>query len=138
MTTVFLMMLLVSGTIARDANDDDYKLFEGTWQFQSVESGGKAQDISAFKDTPLILKDKNWTQGEAKGTFKIDATKKPKTIDLTFTEGPPKGIVIKGIYELDETTYKVCVAKPGSDRPKVFDSKAKDGGSIQVLKKEKR
>jgi uncharacterized protein (TIGR03067 family) len=136
-TMAFLMTLLLAPAGVFDVNADDYKLFEGSWRYESMEVGGKAQDISEFKDTPLVLKGKTWSQGEAKGTFKIDAAKKPKTIDLTFTEGPPKGLVLKGIYELDETTYKVCVANPGSDRPKVFDSKAKDGGSVQVLKRMK-
>ena len=83
------------------------------------------------------LKGNTWAQEKAKGTFSIDPKKTPKTIDLTFTEGPPKGTVLKGIYELDDSTYKLCVGPPDGDRPRVFDSKAKDGGILQVLKKVK-
>ena len=102
-----------------------------------MEAGGKPLDLAELKDVPLVLKGKTFAQGEAKGTYKVDATKTPKTIDMTFTEGPPKGLTLRGIYELDDATYKLCIANPGSDRPRVFDSKAKDGGTVQVLKRAK-
>ena len=135
MMTLFFTMAMVSGAIAPDATDDDYKTFAGSWKIESMEIAGKAFDVAEFSKTPLVLKGKAFTQGEAQGTFKIDATKTPKTIDLTFTNGPPKGITLRGIYELDETTYKLSVAKAGEDRPKVFDSKVKGVGSVQVLKR---
>jgi uncharacterized protein (TIGR03067 family) len=120
-----------------DAVKDELAKFEGTWRHESMEIAGKAQDVSPFRETPLILKGQSFTQGKAQGTFKIDPTKTPKTIDMTFANGPAKGITLQGIYELDATTYKLCVAGPDADRPKVFDSKPKDGGSVQVLKKVK-
>lgn len=122
---------------AGDPTKADYALFQGSWTIESMEIGGKSADIAELRGVPLVLKDKTFAQGPAKGTYKIDATKSPRTIDLTFTEGPPKGISIRGIYELDATTYKLCIARPGSDRPKRFDSKAEDGGAIQILKKTK-
>ncbi len=139
MTVLFLAMMMASGAsaVAPDANDDDYSLFAGSWVIESMEIAGKAIDAAQIPIDPLILKGKTFKQGNATGTFKIDATKTPKTIDLTFTGGDPKGISLRGIYALDATTYTLAVAGAGEDRPKVLDSKAKGVGSVQVLKRVK-
>ncbi len=128
-----MLTLMLLAIISAPA--DDVAKFEGSWSYESMEAAGKPLDIAAFKEIPLVLKGKTFTQGEAKGTFILDDTKTPKTIDLTFTNGPPKGITVKGIYELDDKTYKLCSGKPKGERPKVFDSKAKDGGTISILKR---
>ena len=56
----------------------------------------------------MTLKGKEFTstvQGNTThGTFKIDPTLSPKTIDITFTDGPGKDNTQKGIYELDGDT----------------------------------
>ncbi len=118
-----------------DPTEADLALFQGTWRHESMEVDGKPADIASFRDTPLRIQGNTFTQGPVKGTFTIDATKPPRTIDLTFTDGDTKGLRMQGIYELDATTYKLCVAGPGADRPKRFDSKSGDGGSVQVLKR---
>ena len=129
------LVLATLGTLAPAA--DDVAKFEGSWQIESMEIAGKAVDLKDLKDSRLVLKGRTWAQGKAKGTYTIDATKTPKAIDLLFTEGSPKGTALKGIYELDDTTYKLCVGAPQGERPTVFDSKAKGGGTLQVLKKVK-
>jgi uncharacterized protein (TIGR03067 family) len=58
----------------------------------------------------------------AKGTSKIDPSKKPKTIDLTAAEGDSAGKTALGIYELEKDSRKVCIAKPGDERPTEFAS----------------
>ena len=132
-----LPLLLLALWSPASLADEDLAKFQGTWKYESMEAAGKAVDVTPFKETLLVLKDGNFTQGDAKGTFAIDASKTPKTIDLKFANGPLKEITLKGIYELDDTTYKLCSGKPGGDRPKAFDSKAKDGGAISILKKVK-
>jgi uncharacterized protein (TIGR03067 family) len=67
----------------------------------------------------------------------VDVAKKPKTIDITFTEGPEKGKTIVGIYELEGDTYKVCINVNGKERPKEFAAKAGSGHGLEVLKREK-
>ena len=132
-----MIAALLLATIGTLAAADDVAKFEGSWQIESMEIAGKAVDLKDLKDSRLVLKGNTWAQDKARGTYTIDASKIPKTIDLTFTEGPVKGAVLKGIYELDDTTYKLCVGPPKGERPTVFDSKAKGGGTLQVLKKVK-
>src|SRR5262249_26183745 len=56
------------------------------------------------------------------GTQKIDPSKSPKTIDVTMTEGPSKGAIMLGIYEIDGDTLKVCFDREGKKRPTEFKS----------------
>ena len=42
----------------------------------------------------------------------MDATRSPKTIDITIIDGPNKGEIFKGIYELKDDTYKLCGSQP--------------------------
>ena len=72
------------------------------------------------------------------GTFKVDPTKKPKTIDVTFTDGPEKGKIALGIYELEGDTYKVITDPAGKSRPAEFAIKPGSGYVLQVLKREKK
>ena len=73
-----------------------------------------------------------------RGVFKVNPAASPKTIDLTFSDGPGKDKTQKGIYELDQDTQKICFAKGDQPRPSEFTSKPGSGQMIQVLKREKR
>jgi uncharacterized protein (TIGR03067 family) len=73
------------------------------------------------------------------GTFKLDAGKEPRKIDLAITTGNDKGKDQLGIYQLTGDMLKVCFAAPGSkDRPTEFASKANPRTLIVVLQREKK
>jgi uncharacterized protein (TIGR03067 family) len=119
----------------------DYKKFEGTWTFESVEVEGKAIPIAAFKDSKLILKGKDFTAidtaGTLHGTYKLDASKSPRSIDVTFTDGPDAGKTMLGIYELKDDTYKVCIGMAEKPRPSGFVSRPSSGHVLETLKRQK-
>jgi uncharacterized protein (TIGR03067 family) len=125
----------------KDVLDKEYAKFEGTWQIVSLEVDGMKVPEEAFKESRLIIKGKEFTMKEKiatyKGTFLIDPTKKPKTIDMKFTEGPEKGNTSLGIYELDGEDFKLCLTITAKDRPTEFAAKAKSGLGLEVLKREK-
>jgi uncharacterized protein (TIGR03067 family) len=54
------------------------------------------------------------------GTVKLDASAKPKAMDITGTEGPNKGKMIPAIYERDGDTLRVCYNLNGKGRPTEF------------------
>ena len=57
------------------------------------------------------------------GTFDLDPTRKPKSMDMTVSEGPLKykGVTAKAIYALDGEHLVWCPAEPGAkERPKAF------------------
>jgi uncharacterized protein (TIGR03067 family) len=132
--------------VAADDKDEikkELERFQGTWKFESLEIGGMKMDVGVYKDVRLILEGDKFTHKEGKepahGTFKVDVSKKPKTIDITFTDGPEKGNTILGIYELDGDTYRVCIDLAKKDvRPTKFESKMGTMLVLEVLKREKK
>ena len=130
-----------------DPSKDDLDKLSGTWLTVSLVNDGKT--LVAEKDPPkagpatkLVYDDDKWMikVGEetvASGKFKIDATKKPKEIDIFDESGNKNDKTKLGIYELDGDTYKYCLAEAGKPRPTEFTSKAKSGHSLGVSKREK-
>jgi uncharacterized protein (TIGR03067 family) len=125
----------------KDALDKEYAKFEGTWQIFSLEVEGRKIPQEAINESRLIIKGKEFTMKEKiatyKGTFLIDPTKKPKTIDMKFTEGPEKGNTSLGIYQLDGDDFTLCLTITAKDRPTEFAAKAKSGLGLEMLKREK-
>ena len=66
-----------------------------------------------------------------KGTLKIDASKKPKTMDIVGTDGPNQGKTFPAIYELSKDTVKICYDLSGKERPKDF--KAEEGSKLFLV-----
>jgi uncharacterized protein (TIGR03067 family) len=135
--------LLLGADATKEATMKEIDKFQGTWKLESLEMDGKKAPEDAFKNSRLIIKGDQFTWNDGtvayKGTFKVDVSKKPKTIDITFTEGPEKGNTIVGIYELEGDTYKVCLNVINrKERPKELASKAGSGYVLEVLKREKR
>jgi uncharacterized protein (TIGR03067 family) len=139
----FLTLMAGPWSVAaeEDAARKEYARFEGTWKFVSIEIEGKNMPEKFFKGSRLILKGPQFTYQEGgttyKGTYKVEVSKKPKQIDMTFTEGPEKDKTMVGIYELDGDTCRVCVNPTGKGRPTEFASKPGSGHVLEVLKREK-
>jgi uncharacterized protein (TIGR03067 family) len=69
------------------------------------------------------------------GTFKLDPSAMPKTIDSSPAADPSKPIL--GIYEFEGETLKICNAQPGKSRPSDFEAKAGSGHTLIVWQREK-
>jgi uncharacterized protein (TIGR03067 family) len=142
--TVVALALLGSADPGKDdANKKDLQQMQGDWAAASgVRDGAKVADdeiqviFSTIKgnEATLYLFDKAWMEQ----TFTIDATKKPKTIEMTSIMGPEKGKPMLGVYEIDKNTFKVCLAEPGKDRPMDFAAKAGSGHMLTVWEREKK
>jgi uncharacterized protein (TIGR03067 family) len=143
-----LLFALTTPLAAGDAGDEaikkERKRYEGTWQVVMLEvAGNKVAEQDAKKITVINEADGKWSieaagQVIARGTSVLDPTKKPKTVDLTATEGDNKGKTSLGIYELDDDTRKVCVAQPGMERPTEFSTTTGGGHLLAVLKRVKK
>jgi uncharacterized protein (TIGR03067 family) len=127
---------------AADAeNKKEAAKLEGTWTVDSAETNGKGLDV--WKGEKFTFSDDKATIPFSKGgTFKVDASKDPKWIDIaTLDQG-----TILGIYQIDGDKIKLCTnatkkaSKDGkaveeaSERPTQFDSKQT---ILYVLKREK-
>ena len=133
---------LVSAADPPEDARKEIEKFRGTWKWIFMESEGTKLPEETFKNSRLIMDGDKFIARDPKetltGTFTVSASRKPKTIDVTFNEGPEKGKVFKGIYELEGDTYKVCIALPGKERPTEFVSKPESGHVLEVLRREKR
>ncbi|HEY1861779.1 MAG TPA: TIGR03067 domain-containing protein [Gemmataceae bacterium] len=135
------------GTTARaDEKADvekELKKFQGAWTFESVEAGGKPVPAGELKGTILTFEGDKHTVKKGDdvlqvGTQKLDPSKSPKTIDVTMIEGPSKGTVMLGIYEIDGETLKVCFDSEGKKRPTEFKSAPGSATFVNVHKRMKK
>jgi uncharacterized protein (TIGR03067 family) len=125
------------------ATKADLEKLQGDWAEVSVcVDGVKASDDEAQSIFQTIKGDRYtlslFNKSLVKGTLKIDATKKPKTIDMTTTDGPGKDTTTLGVYEIDGDTLKICSAQPGKDRPQDLTSKKGSGHVLSVWEREKK
>jgi uncharacterized protein (TIGR03067 family) len=132
------------GDAKEEAVAKDLQVFKGTWRLSSKEVDGKKFSEEEIKDVigtvdgsgKVSVRRGDKILGE--GTIKLDPTKKPKTIDVTFTEGDRKGTTGLGIYEIDSDAFRVCIARAGEERPADFSAKVGSGRTLIVYKREKQ
>ncbi len=127
-----------------DAVKKDLAKLQGTWRVVEVEENGEkvpADKLRETKVTVVVKGDKHTLKYgdrvEGPVTVTIDPTKKPGHYDMTITEGPKKGQVLQGIYQLDGDTWRYCQDKSGKGRPTEFSGKAGSGWVLVIMKKEK-
>ena len=92
--------------------------------------------------TELVYEGSKWMikvgdKTVAGGVYTIDATKKPKEIDILDESGLKNDKTRLGIYELNGDIYKYCLAPAGKPRPTDFASKEASGHSLGVSRREK-
>src|SRR5262249_54227294 len=80
--------------------------------------------IATIADDQMKLK----ANGNSKpvGSFHLEPTKMPKTLDLTIPVGKTNKATLQGIYELDGNNLKMCFDSFGEERPDKFPVKRND------------
>jgi uncharacterized protein (TIGR03067 family) len=141
-----MLMLPVAAWAVDDATAVDAKRMQGDWMVERMRVDG--MDLPALDAQALfrtVQGDRYAVSRYAKvigqGTFKLDATKSPKTIDSTpapkpggKSSEPPKPI--RGIYEFDGDRMRICNSRPGQPRPKNFEAKRFTGHTLIVWEPE--
>ncbi len=122
-------LFLFAAQALADAKADKDK-FQGEWSLVTLEGKGESQKITEDSEHYITLKIDGekfmvtLKNGDHEMTYALDSTKKPKTIDLTLKGGDQDGTVMKGFFELDGDTLKICMGSPQApDRPAEFKSK---------------
>ena len=88
---------------------------QGVWKMTTTNG----QDVAAAgQDITITITGNSYVQtvnGQVveKGTFKIDETKKPMTIDISVVEGDDAGRTQVGIFELKGDTMTGKLSEPG-------------------------
>jgi uncharacterized protein (TIGR03067 family) len=128
---------LAGGEPARDIDK-----LKGAWLVIGGEADGRAlpeeevkkKVIVRFAAETLVLTE-DGKQDKVELKYKLDPTQKPKAIDIT-PETAERG-VIRGIYQLDGDTLKVCLGEPGKERPAKFETKPGSGHKLMKLSRMK-
>ena len=69
-----------------------------------------------------------------RGTYKLDPTRDPKTVDWTDTIGEDAGKTLLAIYSLEGDRLVFCAAYPGQERPTEF--RTRPGQVLRVSQRE--
>ena len=108
--------------------------FEGRWIVVSGVVDGDGQDMQGGKvrisKGKFTLEEHDGNKQEA--TYEADTTTKPHQIDFKPTQGKDKGKVHKGIFIFEESLLKLCLARPGDDRPTEASSEEGSGHILLV------
>jgi uncharacterized protein (TIGR03067 family) len=119
--TVVAVLALAVGAIAQDAKKAGASL-EGTWALGSLNGkgldGGPSLQLTFAAGKYHQTLDNNVNE---RGTYKIDASKKPMTIDLMIAEGDDAGKTQLGVFEVTGDKLRANLGFPGApERPKDF------------------
>lgn len=130
-----------TGTKGANATKEDMEKLRGAWIVMAGESAGEKvpdRELKArfvFSGNKLVIQ---WDDQKEKdeANYELDATKKPKAIDLMPTPGDPDDR-LKGIYTLEGNQLKICVGG-NEERPMEFKSTKDNGFKLVILRREKK
>lgn len=121
--TVLSLFLFLNAAQAEDKPGN----LDGKWKVAKVERDGKPEPrlLGAVRENAGNTYTLTPAKGESvAGTFSVDTTTTPHTMDMKPGQGRYKGKTLLGVYELKGDTLTICFAEPGQDRPADFASKA--------------
>ncbi len=118
----------------------ELKALAGRYEVVKVEVDGK--DITeSFKTVTLAIDGDRYIavvgQTTDKGTLGIDGSKSPKTMDITGTEGPNRGMTYLCIFEVKDDVFTVCYGIDFKTRPTEMTTAEKSNRMIIVYKRKK-
>jgi uncharacterized protein (TIGR03067 family) len=113
---------------------------DGTWDVIALEVDGTTIPEASFRGSGIVVKGTTFTTismgATYGGTFAVDTTKTPSTLDLSFKSGPEKGNKSLAIYEQDGDTWTICLTVSGRTRPTAFATKPGSGFALETLKRQ--
>jgi uncharacterized protein (TIGR03067 family) len=129
--------LIAAGSPVDEETERDQKRIQGTWQAVSGEVAGQNLPKQRLEDLTISFAGEKVTvttsNGSRESTYKLDATKKPRAIDLTDENGR----MAPGIYEFEGDTLRICVNQGGSDSPTSFRTKPDTRLRLYVFQRKK-
>lgn len=137
------MWLLCTTLLITQSAQTDFDRLQGEWSCTMQVRAGQKQPEEVVetlfrtveKDTMIVsLFDKPLQ----KLKFKVNEKSTPKEIDLEFLDGPNKGKVALGIYDVKGDEFKICNSNPGQPRPTAFESKEGTPTAYSIWKKSRK
>ena len=124
-------------SLERQVAEPEFKKLEGTWKVTSMMKGGEEVLVEQLEKVQVVIAgDKVTVKVEGKDhglRLTIDASRKPMAVDLGPEENTDE--TVRGIYQLDKDTLKVCFAGPGNERPQEIASKKGQDSALITLRR---
>lgn len=126
-----------------DAAAKELELFQRNWAMDLCDSEtkdfGDSQEVVRNWRCAIHENEIKWTRSNGeiwKLKFKIDSSKSPKEIDLTFLDGPHKGETCLGMYEwggVNKTMLMMSVLDPGAKVARPTSISMQGGGQTSLI-----
>jgi len=144
MYTWMMTAWLAGVAVGQTSPEKELQKFQGNWVVVAMEKDGKPLPLPqgqkftvTFQEGGYVLPGGAGFTGSTKGTFRVDPTGRPPTIDLVPADGSHKGKTFPGIYALEGDTLKACYDTTGKERPKHLTTKDAVGQIMLTYKREK-
>jgi uncharacterized protein (TIGR03067 family) len=139
-----VVAIILSGAVAvgqDNATEKDLKSFQGTWKIVSMMRGGKEEVQGKVEGATAVISGNEVTltlgkKQTLKAHFKLDATKKPATIDLGLAK--EKAFPNKGVYQLQGDMLTWCWGGDKNPRPTKLTSTKEGDERLLVLQRIKK
>jgi uncharacterized protein (TIGR03067 family) len=122
----------------KDKGDPESAALQGTWEWDP--EAARSDAVPPVHLERVVVKGDTLTfhyrtadgQITSVNTFALNPRAAPKRIDFANADGPRKGLMYVGLYELADGKLRICYRGPESTRPADFDDK-KDGNNCSVF-----
>lgn len=137
------MALAAVGLLAADSADEaakkDLEKWQGTWHAVSIQTDGKLTPADQLQKITLTVKgaDYHFQNGafSEHGTYKFQATKNPKQLDIVVGDGKDKGKVYLATYKVEGDELTICLETANAKRPTEFTGRAGSGQVLEVWRR---
>jgi uncharacterized protein (TIGR03067 family) len=141
MASFLFAVVGVVGVAITDDQAAEFKKLNGTWKIEQAELNGTKWPDALTQQFTLVLENEKYQllskSPTDEGTAKLDASKKPKTMEIKGVKGPNQGKTFLAIYEVDKDTLKICYDLSGKAYPTEFTSPANSGRFLVTYKRSK-
>jgi uncharacterized protein (TIGR03067 family) len=128
--------LAIAGDYPLTNGDNGLEEMQGTWQLVEGVKDGTTMSQEEVEKMQLTIDGNTFSMAGASeadsGTFTIDTSVTPHTIDITHSEGPHAGETCLGIYKVEGDKQTAAFTRPGEERPTEFASTPGSGVMLQV------
>jgi len=116
---------------------EDLDRLQGEWSVSTLEVDEQKMARAMLAGARIVVQGDRFTSSGMgvvyEGTLHLDASAKPRRLDMRFDCGPEKGNTNLCIYELRRDSWKLCIATRGDVRPRRFAAPVGSGHALEVL-----